>query len=141
MDNSSATSASAIPVVVGLILRDGAVLMCQRPTTKFCPLHWEFPGGKVEHGETKPEALARELREELGIESTIGEEFFNEVATYSNGLTYDITYFLVREFDREPENKEFNAIGWIDSSLLPTLTHLSGNDRILRQFYEQGIPA
>lgn len=115
--------------------------MCQRPQTKIYPLHWEFPGGKVEQGETKAEALIRELREELGIESSIDEEYFNEIASYSNGLTYDISYFLVREFDREPENKEFNAIGWIDNGTLPTLTHLSGNDRILRQFYEQGIPA
>jgi 8-oxo-dGTP diphosphatase len=129
-----------IPVVVALILRDGAVLMCQRPTTKIYQLHWEFPGGKVEPGETKPEALARELHEELGIDAQIGEEYFAEIASYSNGLTYDITYFLVHEFEPEPENKEFAAIGWIDEKLLPTLQHLSGNDRILKQFYELGIP-
>jgi len=116
------------------------VLMCQRPETKIYPLHWEFPGGKVEPGESKPEALMRELNEELGIDATIGEEYFNEIASYSNGMTYDITYFLVRTFAPEPVNKEFAAIGWIDDATLPTLTHLSGNERILRQFYEHGIP-
>lgn len=129
-----------IPVVVALILRDGAVLMCQRPTTKIYPLHWEFPGGKVEAGESKQQALERELREELGISSTVAEEFFNEIASYSNGLTYDITYFVVREFSPEPVNLEFNSIGWITEDVLPTLTHLSGNDRILSQFYLLGIP-
>ena len=114
--------------------------MCQRPDTKIYPLHWEFPGGKVEPGETKPQALVRELHEELGIDAVAGEEYFNEIASYSNGLTYDITYFLVYEFEPEPVNKEFNAIGWIDEETLPTLLHLSGNDRILKQFYEHGIP-
>ncbi|HYE75450.1 MAG TPA: NUDIX domain-containing protein [Blastocatellia bacterium] len=129
-----------IPVVVALILKNGAVLMCQRPETKIYGLHWEFPGGKVEPGETRAEALVRELREELGIEAEIGEEYFKEIASYSNGMTYDITYFIVRHFKNEPVNKEFASIGWIDRSLLPTLQHLSGNDRILKQFYEQGIP-
>jgi 8-oxo-dGTP diphosphatase len=139
LDNAS-TESPLIPVVVALILQDGAVLMCQRPETKIYGLRWEFPGGKVEPGETKEQALARELREELGIEAVIGEKYFNEIASYSNGMTYDITYFLVREFDREPINKEFNAIGWIDDLTLPTLQHLTGNDRILKQFYSQGIP-
>ena len=53
----------AIPVATGLILRDGAVLMCQRSSRKIYPLHWEFPGGKIEAGESGPQALRRELRE------------------------------------------------------------------------------
>jgi 8-oxo-dGTP diphosphatase len=131
---------TVIPVVVALILRDGAVLMCQRPKEKIYGLKWEFPGGKVEPGESKPAALARELQEELGIDAQIGEEYFNEIASYSNNMTYDITYFVVRIFTPEPENKEFNEIRWVTNDMLPMLEHLSGNDRILKQFYEYGIP-
>jgi 8-oxo-dGTP diphosphatase len=131
---------TVIPVVVALIVRDGAVLMCQRPKEKIYGLKWEFPGGKVEAGESKPHALARELQEELGIDAQIGEEYFNEIASYSNGMTYDITYYVVRVFTPEPVNKEFNDIRWVTNDVLPRLEHLSGNDRILSQFYEQGIP-
>ena len=114
--------------------------MCQRPATKIYGLKWEFPGGKVEHGETKADALCRELHEELGIDAQIGEEYFNEIASYSNGMTYDITYFLVRMFTPEPVNKEFKEIKWVTNDTLPMLEHLSGNDCILKLFYELGIP-
>lgn len=54
---------------VALIDRDGRVLLAQRPEGKSMAGLWEFPGGKVEHGETPEEALIRELHEELGIET------------------------------------------------------------------------
>ena len=114
--------------------------MCQRPKEKIYGLKWEFPGGKVEPGETHAQALARELREELGIDAQIGEKYFNEIASYSNGMTYDITYYIVRVFTPEPVNKEFNEIRWITNDMMPMLEHLSGNDCILEQFSELGIP-
>ncbi|WP_163367739.1 NUDIX domain-containing protein, partial [Klebsiella aerogenes] len=56
-------------VAVGVLLRpDGQFLLTSRPAGKVYAGHWEFPGGKVEAGETVEQALARELREELGIE-------------------------------------------------------------------------
>jgi len=60
-------------VVAALITRDSKLLVCQRKRNDSHPLRWEFPGGKVEVGESPAEALARELREELGIEVYIGE--------------------------------------------------------------------
>ncbi len=58
-----------VDVAVGILLRtDGAFLMCSRPAGKAYAGYWEFPGGKVEPGETLPQALARELAEELGIQ-------------------------------------------------------------------------
>jgi 8-oxo-dGTP diphosphatase len=131
---------TVIPVVVALIVRDGAVLMCQRPKDKIYGLKWEFPGGKVEPGETNAHALARELQEELGIDAQIGEKYFNEIASYSNGMTYDISYYMVRVFSPEPVNKEFHDIRWVRNDMMPMLEHLSGNDCILKQFSELGIP-
>jgi 8-oxo-dGTP diphosphatase len=130
-----------IPVVVGLLLRDGAVMMCQRPTSKIYPLHWEFPGGKVESGEGLEEALKRELREELDIQSEVADRWFEEIATYDNGLTYAITYFLVRKFSPEPQNLEFKDIRWFTNETLPDALHLTGNARILERMYAEGIPA
>ncbi|MEO6939476.1 MAG: NUDIX domain-containing protein [Candidatus Kapaibacterium sp.] len=130
-----------IDVVVALLLRNGTVLMGERVETKVYPLHWEFPGGKVEAGETGEQALIRELQEELNITIESSEEWFHELATYSNGLTYSIKYYLVRDFMGEVENLEFNQVGWFDAQMLPTLIHLSGNDRILAKLIAEGIPA
>lgn len=60
-------------VVAAIIEKDGNILLAQRPPGGDQAGLWEFPGGKVESGETQPEALARELEEELGIIATIGD--------------------------------------------------------------------
>ena len=64
-----------IEVVAAVISRSGQLLLCSRPTDK-PPAGWEFPGGKVEAGETLRAALRRELREELGIESLPGDVIY-----------------------------------------------------------------
>ena len=61
-----------IDVVAAIIERDGKILLAQRPLHADQSGMWEFAGGKVESGESQPEALFRELREELGIEAVVG---------------------------------------------------------------------
>ncbi len=129
-----------IPVAVGVLVKDGCVLMGERSASKVYPLHWEFPGGKLEPGEQPIDALKRELHEELSIDVREAQEWFTEVATYSNGTTYEITYFLVRSWQGEIENSEFNTIDWISNEMLPTLLHLSGNKRVLERLQREGIP-
>lgn len=63
------TMLKTIDVVAAIIEQDGKILLAQRPDHADQPGMWEFAGGKVESGETQPEALIRELREELGIEA------------------------------------------------------------------------
>ncbi|EFM2060194.1 TPA: pyrimidine (deoxy)nucleoside triphosphate diphosphatase [Escherichia coli] len=62
-----------IDVVAAIIERDGKILIAQRPAHSDQAGLWEFAGGKVEPGESQPQALIRELREELGIEATVGK--------------------------------------------------------------------
>ena len=59
-------------VAAALIVRGAEVLICQRRADQPMALQWEFPGGKIEAGESAEEALARELDEELGIQATVG---------------------------------------------------------------------
>jgi 8-oxo-dGTP diphosphatase len=62
-----------ILVAAGILIESGRVLLTQRKAGAHLEGRWEFPGGKVEAGEDPREALRRELREELGIETTVGE--------------------------------------------------------------------
>lgn len=62
-----------IDVVAAIIERDGKILIAQRPAHSDQAGLWEFAGGKVEADESQPQALVRELREELGIDATVGE--------------------------------------------------------------------
>ncbi|MBN2498787.1 MAG: 8-oxo-dGTP diphosphatase MutT [Deltaproteobacteria bacterium] len=84
----------AVRVVAALIGRaDGAVLITQRRPQAFMPLKWEFPGGKVEPGESDQQALCRELAEELGIEIEVGELFMGLVHSYPD---FDVDFNVYR---------------------------------------------
>jgi 8-oxo-dGTP diphosphatase len=72
-----------LTVVAGLIEAEGKILACQRRRGDTFELMWEFPGGKLQAGETAAEGLARELLEELGVEARVGEEVFRTRHRYA----------------------------------------------------------
>jgi 8-oxo-dGTP diphosphatase len=82
-----------IRVVGGMIERDGRYLIAQRKPKAIFPLLWEFPGGKVEPGESDEEALARELREKLGIGVVVLERVVHVEHAYEG---YDIDFCVYR---------------------------------------------
>jgi len=130
-----------VRVVTGLLVKDHKILMCQRHANKeHYPFHWEFPGGKVEEGETLFHALQRELREELEIFVPNAELWFEDTMSYSNAMTYHVSFFLVKNFEGELVNTEFEDIRWFTLSELDSLQHLSGNANILRKIKEEGLP-
>lgn len=67
------TETSPLQVTAAIIRRPGEILIARRPADAHLEGHWEFPGGKIEPGESPEECLARELHEEFGVEASVGE--------------------------------------------------------------------
>ena len=114
-------------VVAGLIVKGGKLLVCQRTRHQTMPLKWEFPGGKIEEGEQPRYALRRELEEELGILATVGDEVKRIQHEYPNGGMVELRFFLVREYQREIENRIFRDIQWAEPKDLPTYDFLEAD--------------
>ena len=101
-----------VQVVAALIWRDNRFMICQRPEYKARGLLWEFVGGKVEPGETKAQALARECREELDVQVEVGAVFCEADHVYPD-LTIHLTLLNAAITQGEPTLLEHNAIAWI----------------------------
>jgi mutator protein MutT len=106
-------------VVAAVIVRNGAVLICQRRQSDNHPLKWEFPGGKVEPGESPPAALERELAEELDIRAAIGPQIERFEYAYPGRPPILLLFYLVQEFEGEPVNLAFEQIRWEPAGRLP----------------------
>jgi 8-oxo-dGTP diphosphatase len=120
-------------VVAALILKDGKFLVCQRTRHQTMPMKWEFPGGKIEEGEQPRDALRRELDEELGIDATIGDEVLRIRHEYPNRSSVELRFFVVREYQKEIENKIFNDLRWAERSELPGFDFLEADVELVRQ--------
>ena len=114
-------------VVAAVIERNGKILIGQRKAAASHPLKWEFPGGKVEDDETPRDALARELREELGIEAEIGEEMGRYDYRYGNAPATRLIFHRVTVFKGEPQNLDFEQIAWEVPSRLASYDFLEGD--------------
>lgn len=114
-------------VVAAVIERDGQVLIGQRPAGKWHALKWEFPGGKVEPGESPEDALRRELEEELGIQAVIGGQVADYEYTYPDRSPIRLIFFAVTEFRGEMENRVFEQIRWETRERLPSYDFLEGD--------------
>ena len=127
-------------MVAALILRSTEsrteVLICQRKADQPMSLKWEFPGGKIEPGETAEEALRRELDEELGIIATIGKPVARVRHKYRNGGTIDLQFFIVRDFTGSIENRIFNDVRWSPLERLTEFDFLAADLGLIRDLSE-----
>ena len=122
-------------VVAAIIERDGRVLICRRRENGAHPLKWEFPGGKVEAGETPRDALRRELHEELGIASETGDEIAHYEYAYPGKAPILLIFYRVTEFAGDPANLVFHEIRWETGKLLPGYDFLEGDVDFVRRLF------
>jgi 8-oxo-dGTP diphosphatase len=122
-----------VRVVAGVIERDGRLLICQRKAGDRYPLKWEFPGGKVEPGEDPRTALARELKEELALEATIGEPLLCYTYQYPLRAPVLLTFYRVTEYRGQPANRQFAQILWEARQRLPQYDFLEGDGEFVRR--------
>jgi 8-oxo-dGTP diphosphatase len=112
LDAARAGDRRPVDVAVGVLVReDGAFLLTSRPPGKVYAGHWEFPGGKIEPGETLQQALARELHEELGIDIGAAEPWHEQLFDYPHALVR-LRFCKVFAWTGELQMREGQAMAW-----------------------------
>lgn len=119
-------------VVAALILRGDEVLICQRRPDQPLASKWEFPGGKMEPGESAEQALRRELQEELGIDATISTRIAHIRHNYRSGGAVDLQFFVVNEYAGEITNLIFQDVRWCPLRNLPQYDFLTADRNLVR---------
>jgi 8-oxo-dGTP diphosphatase len=119
-------------VAAALIVRDREVLIGQRRADQPMGALWEFPGGKIEPGETAQQALARELSEELGIRAEIGPAVTRIRHHYRRGGAVDLQFFTVREFSGEIDNQIYQQVRWVKLEDLPGYDFLAADRGLIK---------
>ena len=119
--------ARVVAVVAGVVTHAGKILIGQRKRNDWHGLKWEFPGGKIEVGEEPAMALARELKEELGIDASIGELMQRYQFSYNDRPPIELMFFEVTHFTGVPVNYEFEQIVWAEAAMLPSYDFLEGD--------------
>jgi 8-oxo-dGTP diphosphatase len=122
-------------VVAAIIVRDSRVLICQRRRDKAFPLKWEFPGGKVEAGESLTEALTREILEELGVRIEIGREVERVEYRYAElAAPIEIVFYLARIADEIAAfgaGGAFEKVVWVGPAELSEYEFLAANAELI----------
>ena len=107
-----------VVVTAAVIERDdGKVLIARRGPGSALAGYWEFPGGKLEPGEGAKECLARELREELGIECEVGDHLVTHEHAYDH-ITIEMRSYAVRHVAGELVNQEHSELAWVEPNRL-----------------------
>ncbi|HKF53060.1 MAG TPA: NUDIX domain-containing protein [Candidatus Acidoferrales bacterium] len=127
-------------VVAAIIARNGRVLACQRSRKSKFALKWEFPGGKVQPGETPEVALERELEEELGVRAEIGREILRAQHKYPQMREgVQLIFFRADLGSAEIENRIFEKIEWVEPEKLTDMDFLEADRELIEKLARKEI--
>jgi 8-oxo-dGTP diphosphatase len=119
-----------ILVVAAVIRREGRILIAERALHQHQGGLWEFPGGKVEHGEALEQALVRELQEELGITPTAFTPLMTTEHDYPD-KSVCLSVWTVSAFDGEPHGREGQPLRWVNEDALAQFAFPAANQPIV----------
>ena len=120
----------SVEVAAGLIFRDGKLLITQRHADAHLGGLWEFPGGKREPGESYEDCLARELREELGVEVRVGE-LVESLTHHYPGKSVHLRFFRCTLVAGEPKPLDCAAVKWVSAQELSGHDFPAADERLL----------
>ena len=130
--NSKLKTQNSVEVSAALIFHGGKLLITQRHAKSHLGGLWEFPGGKREAGETFEQCLVREIREELGVEISVGK-LFEEISHDYPEKSVRLKFFLCELIAGEPQPLDCAAVKWIEKSELAKFEFPAADTRLLEK--------
>jgi mutator protein MutT len=125
-----------IDVVAAIIRRNGKILITKRLKDAHLGGLWEFPGGKVEAGESFEAALQREIEEELGVQIVVGGEFFTTEHDYPN-KSVRLHFFGCTLVEGQPQSLGVSDFQWVDPQELPNFEFPPADVELIRRLQSQ----
>lgn len=123
-----------VHVVVGLVQKDKQILIAKRPREKHQGGLWEFPGGKLEAGESPFSALSRELKEEVGIDIHSADSFLKIYHHYPDKSVF-LDIYSIEKFSGQARGQEGQIVKWIAKDELYTYDFPAANQKILKALF------
>jgi len=121
-------------VTAGIMEENGRVLIARRKSGKHMGNKWEFPGGKIEAGESPEQSLARELQEELNVRARIGKLLC--CASYEGeGVSLELLVYRVEGFDGTPTLREHEELRWVTPGDLPSYDLADSDRRVVEKLF------
>jgi len=124
-----------IKVAAAIILENNKVLIAQRPLDKHKGGYWEFPGGKIEAGESAEQALAREIFEEINLHIESPEEFQRIEFDYPE-KSVSLIFFKVEKYSGEPHGREGQPVEWVDIDVISQYQFPEANLPVVERLIE-----
>ena len=127
-----------LKVAIGVVQNDANQFLMSTRTSGPYAGFWEFPGGKIEYGETNRVALKRELMEELGLDTEVGKKLMRNLHRHGNTI-YDINFYKIKYFFGEIKQNVHDDIKWVSIEHLLNFNFISGDISFINKLMKENI--